>query len=449
MDKYNQILRISKVILVGPLEEFDDLTIDLRETFQMFDHTFFGGTLKKCKVKFSNNLYRYAGLCTYNGMNEKYQCTIRLSEPLLKLRTRRDLLETLLHEMIHAYLLIHGDEDEEHGPLFLDQMRRINKMTNVKVTVYHYYIDELDFHHPHRWKCDGPCQFKPPNYGYIKRRTEREPSEKDSFWEAHKRICGGTFIKVSKPVPLEKKVTPFQAEGRRLCSVSSVDEDSNAEEANESPDFNVYKSQETPLEVMASHGDVVHKPYDDILPHPPNVACQEDENKGKDVAVAEQKNEAEGTSNEVARIQGKALRNKFFDCFLINRKTLARAIRRKWRRIIRASLCLLCIPRKAKPKNKIETWILPDAEEVDSEDTTTATLDDGVEKEFEIREDLLPAPTFEDNFKGTGATLGVPANTTEPNVNHNDLVLCCNCPKRIPFKALNEHLAQCLPQNDL
>jgi hypothetical protein len=43
---------------------------------------------------------------------------IRLSVPLLKLRPRKDLVETLLHEMIHAYLFVtDGDDDHDgHGP---------------------------------------------------------------------------------------------------------------------------------------------------------------------------------------------------------------------------------------------------------------------------------------------------------------------------------------------
>ena len=38
--------------------------------------------------------YRCAGLCVYEGRGGL--CSIRLSEPLLKLRPRKDLVETLL-----------------------------------------------------------------------------------------------------------------------------------------------------------------------------------------------------------------------------------------------------------------------------------------------------------------------------------------------------------------
>lgn len=55
-------------------------------------------------------------------------CSITLSEPLLKLRPRKDLVETLLHEMIHAYLFVtNNNQDRDgHGPEFHKHMYRIN-----------------------------------------------------------------------------------------------------------------------------------------------------------------------------------------------------------------------------------------------------------------------------------------------------------------------------------
>lgn len=74
-------------------------------------------------------------------------CDIALSEPLLKLRHRKDLLETLLHEMIHAYLFIIGHKDEwrrdGHGPAFQGHMHRINKQTGLNITIYHTFHDEV------------------------------------------------------------------------------------------------------------------------------------------------------------------------------------------------------------------------------------------------------------------------------------------------------------------
>jgi len=60
---------------------------------------------------------RCAGTCSYsqagrgvdasgNAFLAHSGCVIRLSEPLLKLRPAKDLKETLLHEMIHAYIFL-------------------------------------------------------------------------------------------------------------------------------------------------------------------------------------------------------------------------------------------------------------------------------------------------------------------------------------------------------
>lgn len=39
-------------------------------------------------------------------------CSIRLSESLLKLRPRKDLVETLLQEMIHSYLVVTNNDKD-------------------------------------------------------------------------------------------------------------------------------------------------------------------------------------------------------------------------------------------------------------------------------------------------------------------------------------------------
>ncbi|XP_021564026.1 sprT-like domain-containing protein Spartan [Carlito syrichta] len=134
-------------------------------------------------------------------------CSIRLSEPLLKLRPRRDLVETLLHEMIHAYLFVtNNDKDREgHGPEFCKHMHRINRLTGANITVYHTFHDEVDEYRRHWWRCDGPCQYKPPYHGYVKRATNRAPSAHDYWWAEHQKTCGGTYIKIKEPENYSKK----------------------------------------------------------------------------------------------------------------------------------------------------------------------------------------------------------------------------------------------------
>ena len=92
-----------------------------------FNAKFFWGKLAACEVRWSPRMTVCAGLCSYSP--RQGFCSIRLSVPLLKLRPRKDFVETLLHEMIHAYLFVtDGNDDHDgHGPAFHSHMHRINK----------------------------------------------------------------------------------------------------------------------------------------------------------------------------------------------------------------------------------------------------------------------------------------------------------------------------------
>lgn len=61
------------------------------------------------------------------------------------MRKRKDLVETLLHECIHAYLFVtDGNDDHDgHGPAFHSHMHRINKEAKTNISVYHNFHDEV------------------------------------------------------------------------------------------------------------------------------------------------------------------------------------------------------------------------------------------------------------------------------------------------------------------
>ena len=77
-------------------------------------------------------------------------CVVRLSKPLLKYRSFDELLETLLHELIHAWLFLTKDRKtrdigrDGHGPDFLAKMNEINNTTGLRLSVYHGFRDEVD-----------------------------------------------------------------------------------------------------------------------------------------------------------------------------------------------------------------------------------------------------------------------------------------------------------------
>ncbi|MBN3306056.1 SPRTN protein, partial [Amia calva] len=185
--------------------EILDPSPDVRAMFLQFNDLFFWGKLSGVEVKWSPRMTLCAGVCSYEGRGGL--CSIRLSEPLLKLRPRRDLVQTLLHEMIHALLFVtqNNRDRDGHGPEFCKHMNRINVASGTKITVYHSFHDEVDQYRQHWWRCGGPCQTRRPFFGYVKRAMNRAPSAQDPWWAEHQRTCGGTYIKIKEPEDYGKK----------------------------------------------------------------------------------------------------------------------------------------------------------------------------------------------------------------------------------------------------
>jgi len=154
-------------------------------------------------------MYQCAGICYSRRSRGQMSCVIRLSEPLLKLRSRKELIETLLHEMIHAFNFIRGimEANGGHGQNFIAKMQEINRIAGTNISVYHSFHDEVELYKKHWWRCDGVCRNQKPYYGYIKRTSNRAPSKNDFWWNQHVNNCGGKFIKIKEPEKTEKKKT--------------------------------------------------------------------------------------------------------------------------------------------------------------------------------------------------------------------------------------------------
>uniref|UniRef100_A0A182I819 Protein with SprT-like domain at the N terminus n=1 Tax=Anopheles arabiensis TaxID=7173 RepID=A0A182I819_ANOAR len=193
--------------LVHPDWEILDPTPDIFALFPLFDRKFFQGRLSCVQLEWSKKMYNCAGICYQRSNRLGKSCIIRLSEPLLKLRPRKDLIQTLLHEMIHAYCFVLGIREGNggHGPTFKKIMNGINKIAGTNITVYHSFHDEVDLYKTHWWKCNGPCQHRHPFYGLVKRTTNRKPGTYDFWWQEHQNTCGGEFIKIREPSPKRKR----------------------------------------------------------------------------------------------------------------------------------------------------------------------------------------------------------------------------------------------------
>ncbi|XP_059616927.1 DNA-dependent metalloprotease SPRTN [Phlebotomus argentipes] len=193
--------------LVDDVWELKDPTPDVKALFKRFDQRFFKNKLQCVQLEWSKRMYNCAGICYLRSNKFGKACTIRLSEPLLKLRSRKDLVETLLHEMIHAYCFVQGIREGNggHGPTFRSIMHSINRVAGTNISVYHSFHDEVNVYRTHVWRCNGTCQHREPFYGYVRRTMNRNPGPSDYWWKAHEQSCGGHFVKIREPEKTKPK----------------------------------------------------------------------------------------------------------------------------------------------------------------------------------------------------------------------------------------------------
>ncbi|EUD67687.1 hypothetical protein C922_01873 [Plasmodium inui San Antonio 1] len=180
---------------------------DLLQLFEEYNEKYFFNKLKSVQVKWSNKMKLCAGICIFKKSG---YCCIRLSLPLLKLRKIKEYRETLLHEMIHAFLFLtrSNSRHDGHGPEFKRHMYRINKATGLCITIYHSFHKEVNFYRNHVWRCTGVCRTYPPHFGYVKRSMNRPPGPKEKWWKRHSSYCRGKFVKVENTEAAKNSDTP-------------------------------------------------------------------------------------------------------------------------------------------------------------------------------------------------------------------------------------------------
>ena len=80
--------------------------------------------------------------------------------------------------------------------------------------VYHSFHEEVRLYQQHWWRCNGPCQTRPPYFGMVKRAMNRAPGPTDFWWKDHQATCGGQYIKVREPDGFsEKKAKQISRKG--------------------------------------------------------------------------------------------------------------------------------------------------------------------------------------------------------------------------------------------
>ncbi|KAF1989321.1 hypothetical protein K402DRAFT_410952 [Aulographum hederae CBS 113979] len=207
--------------------------IDIHALFELYSTLYFRSLLHPAvEVSWSPRLTLCAGICELvKDSNGKYnRVRLKLSEPLLKYRPREDVLNTLLHEAIHAYFFLttswahsRGDDGTGHGAGFLLLADAINSHGGYGITVFHTFHDEVDSYRTHIWQCDGPCKDAPPFFGLVKRSMNRAPGKGDHWWKRHEEECGGTYTKISEPELTREQVKKLSAKERAGRQKNKID----------------------------------------------------------------------------------------------------------------------------------------------------------------------------------------------------------------------------------
>lgn len=127
---------------------------NVEELFKIYNEKYFVNYLIDVKLEWSEKMTSCAGICMLKPGRE---VIIRLSRPLLQLRPFSDTIDTLIHEMIHAYFFVlqGGSIDRDgHGPDFCSFMEKINKIEGTHISIYHSFHDEVNHFKKHIWRCN-------------------------------------------------------------------------------------------------------------------------------------------------------------------------------------------------------------------------------------------------------------------------------------------------------
>eukprot|EP00466_Bigelowiella_natans_P011584 jgi/Bigna1/79744/fgenesh1_pg.65_\ len=239
-------------------EEPVEVPVDIHDLFNIYDRVYFSSALTNAGVEVkwgSKMMTKCAGMCEYKGRTASIQ--IRLSPSLLQYRSynlnfyvafpsvpycsdaapssqnrNADVKDTLLHEMIHAYLFLDHTETDRNPN---DPYRPFG---GYRITVFHSFINEVRHLQTHVWKCEK-C------HHVIRRAMNRPPSEKDcrayrkdlSGWtfsidsprnrcgdrrcyvHNHIRMCGGAYKRLTPEPPAKKKKKKCSNVSRHLQQI--------------------------------------------------------------------------------------------------------------------------------------------------------------------------------------------------------------------------------------
>ncbi|CAF0887571.1 unnamed protein product [Brachionus calyciflorus] len=162
----------------------------VEKIFDFFSNSLFRKILKNVKIEWSSRLRSTAASTILDrNVDESICVVIRLASNLLQKLSRVDLIQILLHEMIHAFLgLAIGDFDAGHTLSFRKILKKINYILKLDIPIEHDYVETLDL--AYIWQCTK-CKEKRIRFYNIPP-TQNQRGE-------HAAKCNGSFKKVKSP----------------------------------------------------------------------------------------------------------------------------------------------------------------------------------------------------------------------------------------------------------
>lgn len=132
---------------VEPSSSSSSSITDLTVMFNRFNTQYFESSIRAYQIEWSNSM------TSKSAMTDLERLIIRVSRPVHRHLSHRELEETVLHEMIHAYCHVHDlpTGEDTHGGHFLKIMRRLNRTAGYCITVDHPAADELK--RAYKWVC--------------------------------------------------------------------------------------------------------------------------------------------------------------------------------------------------------------------------------------------------------------------------------------------------------
>ena len=121
--------------------------IYLEQRYDYFNCLCFGGQLPKIRLRLSN-ARSFVGQLRYKRKRSLLMRQ-KIEDLTISISVRYDLAEeevedTLLHEMIHLYILLSGQHDTStHGVLFRSKMREFNERFGRHITVSHHATAQM------------------------------------------------------------------------------------------------------------------------------------------------------------------------------------------------------------------------------------------------------------------------------------------------------------------